>query len=125
MIWSYYLAVRDVLRYNRPENALMGFDGKTGKRLWLHHDIDQTFTPVTWRDSTTGKEYFITGDLFSITCIEPRSGKIIWRDERFAAIQHLVIQDDYLIVKRPDDNQVLTCVQLTATGAQKTLAITK
>ena len=33
------LAVRDVLRHNRPENGLMGFDGITGERLWLHHNI--------------------------------------------------------------------------------------
>ena len=65
---------------NKTERAgLVGFDGRTGRKLWLVRDCihgGPSVSPVRWTHK--GKEYFIAVHRERAVCIEPRTGKILW-----------------------------------------------
>ena len=54
--------------------GLIGFDAETGERLWqVHRWIPKFDSPIRWMHK--GRTYFVV----HTTCIEPRTGKVLWR----------------------------------------------
>jgi outer membrane protein assembly factor BamB len=78
--------------------GLMAFDGKTGEEFWrIPGAIGLWATPVRW--VYQGKEYIIAGNtLGQLRCIEPRSGKDVWKIDGVGQfwVEPTVI-DDYLL----------------------------
>lgn len=58
--------------------GLVAFDGETGRRLWHYRNSSGWHDcPLTWRHG--GKEYvIITTGREGASCIEPRTGKVLW-----------------------------------------------
>jgi outer membrane protein assembly factor BamB len=69
-----------------------GFDLETGKELWTAKvSAGKNAFPVLWVHG--GKTYFIIGD----SCVEPRTGKVLWRIPDAATTSSPVVHGDYYI----------------------------
>jgi len=66
--------------YHGGDRGIHGFDAKTGRHLWhLERVTGGCVTPLRW--ITRGGESLIAvNGAGEITCIEPRSGKILWKE---------------------------------------------
>ena len=58
-------------------SGMVGFDARSGRRLWTLEDIcGMTASPVRWVHA--GREYVLASS-DEISCIDPRTGKIVWQ----------------------------------------------
>lgn len=92
----------------------MGFDAETGERLWHYRDsIAWHDCPLTWRHG--GKEYvIITGGRQGASCIEPRTGKVLWTIPGVKG-RHALTED--MMVSGTD--QGITAWKITPQGAEQ------
>lgn len=85
--------------HNGGDRGAHGFDGRTGRHLWhLERIVGGQVTPLRWVHK--GAEFLITANgAGQITCIEPRSGKILWQETSagYNAFQP-VLDGDLLLV---------------------------
>ena len=115
---------------NRRFCGIVGFDGKTGRKLWAIPECisDMGNSPVRWRHG--GREYVIAGANHRAICVEPRSGRIVWEIKGPAHTDGTpAVWEDYLVLNgttsshgpkkvRPD--QVgLSAYRISEKGAEK------
>ncbi len=72
------IVISDAQRFSE---GLVGLDPANGKRLWSHLFVAQCPVPLMWRKA--GREYAIAVSSNSATAIDPRDGRILWRQEGF------------------------------------------
>ena len=63
------------------DRGIHGFDGKTGRHLWhVEKVVGGHVTPLQW--TSRSAEFLIAANgAGEITCIEPRAGKVLWRED--------------------------------------------
>ena len=95
--------------------GVMGFDADTGARLWHYRDsVAWHDCPLTWRHG--GKEYVIvTGGSQGASCIEPRTGKVLWTIPG-AKGRHALTED--MMVSGTDEG--ITAWKISPQGAEQT-----
>ncbi|MFP4105600.1 MAG: PQQ-binding-like beta-propeller repeat protein, partial [Phycisphaerae bacterium] len=71
-------AGKDTVVTNTPGGAFVGFDAKTGKKLWhCSGAAGNTRAPAVWEHK--GKQYVLGVSRGGLVCIESRSGKVLWK----------------------------------------------
>lgn len=125
MIADGVLAVSDTWEYKggprtmAHSNGLVGFDAKTGRRLWYVPGMGGegmlTATPLRW--TAAGKEHFIASGLRGVSCIEAATGKVLWTiaDARFD--NAAACDDTYLVCAKKGGGT--TCYNITPTAAKQ------
>lgn len=115
----------DSQRYGTKVNsALLGFDAKTGKKSWQIGGVGgRNFTPATWEHQ--GKTHVIAtgsgkGQDF-ITCIDPKSGEVLWRAPSGENQRTFTIVGDHILTNGQPTNddkkpRYLTCYSLLERG---------
>ena len=104
--------VDHVSHYRGPRYGcgLVGFDGATGRRLW-HIDECTAWWGMPLKWSQNGKEYIVSpGGGRGTTCIEPRTGKILWELKGRAGGQMCLVSGDLLLV---DGGGGTTCFRMS------------
>jgi len=105
----------------------MGFDGATGNKLWTvavrggGGGRGESTTPVRW--THRGKTYFVAGN----TCIEAKTGKVLWRIPDAATTSAPCVTEDYYICSglavpgtpRGQTGPGSTCFRITPQGFEK------
>ena len=108
--------VDHVSHYRGPRYGcgLVGFDGATGRRLW-HIDECTAWWGMPLKWSANGKEYIVSpGGERGATCIEPKTGKILWELRGRAGGQMCLVSGDLLLV---NGGGGVTCFRMSPTGA--------
>ncbi|MFC1462967.1 PQQ-binding-like beta-propeller repeat protein [Verrucomicrobiota bacterium] len=118
-------------RDKKERAGLVGFDGKTGRKLWVVPDCihgGPGVSPVRWTHK--GKEYFIASHRERAVCIEPKTGRILWeiRGQLHQGGTPAVCED-YLILggttnthgeyKVLPDTTGLACYRITPKGCKR------
>lgn len=99
---------------------LFGLDAATGKILWQGNENDTRGThssPVTWQSG--GKQYIVCNVAGSDTiCLEPRSGRELWRVKSEANLSTPLIVGDRLITFGNSRKKGLRCFKISPSGAK-------
>ena len=118
-------------REKNERAGLVGFDGRTGKKLWVVRDCihgGPGVSPVRWTHK--GKEYFIAAHRERVVCIEPKTGRVLWelRGQLHQGGTPTVCED-YLILggttnthgeyKVLPDTTGLACYRITPEGIKR------
>jgi outer membrane protein assembly factor BamB len=103
-------------------NGLVGFDAKTGQRLWYVPGLGGkgmlASTPLAWRHG--GKTYFIGAGNSGIGCVESRTGKVVWRIEDGGFQNAAAVSGDDLVCElRTDDFRGMACYRLAPSGVTR------
>jgi outer membrane protein assembly factor BamB len=99
--------------------SLYGLDVKSGEVLWSGDERetkgDHT-SPVVWTHAD--KNYFVANGGGDTICVEPRSGKEIWRAESEAQKSTPVVVGDLLITYGSSRKKGLRCYKMSATSVE-------
>ena len=107
--------------------GLTGLDCRTGARLWSIPGISAGLAgmPLRWRHG--GKEYIISVTSGRGVCIEPRTGKILWRIKGDLCVDtYPAVWGEYLVTtgrgiyhSRSRKDETVTCWRIGLKGAKK------
>lgn len=96
---------------------LMGFDISSGKILWTQKAIaGNNPSPVKWENE--GKIYIICNSNAGITCVEPETGKLLWKVPG-GGNGTVVIQDDIMVLLAERQEIGLVAYKIHSDGAEK------
>lgn len=113
--WEYKGGPRTMAR----GNGLVGFDAKTGRRLWYAPGLGGTGmlagTPLRWRHK--GREYFIAAGEHGVSCLEAKTGRELWNIRDAGFNNAAACSEDYLFCHAGQSG--LTCFEITPDGTTK------
>ncbi|MFW5750760.1 MAG: PQQ-binding-like beta-propeller repeat protein [Planctomycetota bacterium] len=121
------------------EHGLVGFDPKTGRKLWGPLGEVETGNAFTWTHQ--GKELILCSMHYKrhpgpgVICVEPQSGRVLWQNKHILPeLAQMLIQDDLMFVSGAMNNNILaklkdspnaglhlepSCYRLSSSGAER------
>ena len=101
---------------------LIGLDAETGRKLWeVPGAGTRSGTPLAWAHE--GSSYVIAGnETGKVVCVEPRSGRIVWQEEKVGVNRNMTLAGDYLlcnVVMAARGPQRLGALKISLKGLEK------
>lgn len=98
--------------------GVVGLDAATGRKLWHRPGtLGNWATPAVWRHGDA--EYVVAAGKGMLTCIEPKTGNLLWRCPAGNNSYSVAVAGDYLVGAGGGETPDVTCYRLTAKGAEK------
>lgn len=102
---------------NLNGNGLIAFDAENGRRMWyavgLGGDGMLSGTPLRWVHE--GKEYIIAAGYAGTSCLEPKTGKVLWNIKDAGFNNAGAVDGDRMVIGGPGG--VATCYRISLTNA--------
>ncbi|MFW5690808.1 MAG: PQQ-binding-like beta-propeller repeat protein [Planctomycetota bacterium] len=103
-----------VVASNGGSSGLIGYDARTGKRLWTAGRRGTATSPISWRH---GERTYILSQSTKLTAHDPRTGKELWTAATGRGFGGSpVVGEGYAVTRRGD---TLTCLRLSPKGAKQ------
>jgi outer membrane protein assembly factor BamB len=117
--------VDGVVVCNDNDQGLIALDAATGKRLWgpIADCISKTSSPVEWKH---GAKSYILAASHTAVCVEPRTGRTMWKHPEVASEGTPAVSPDYIVCggggsrnnPRITRSMGLNCHRITPQGAK-------